>query len=138
MKKLIFLSALICNSLITFAQYDFGTLSYSEQRPAQMPSDYYRLQAELEAYKQQQRQIEFENNSSNGFACFNYNNYNGCIYYYNKCRRLGWYNSSFDYITGISYYKIGNKAKAKKYLKLSAKRGYYQAEQQLNELFNKK
>jgi uncharacterized protein (TIGR02145 family) len=33
MKKLMFLSFLIYNSLITFAQYDFGTLSYSNERP---------------------------------------------------------------------------------------------------------
>jgi len=121
---------------MSFAQYNYGTLTYSNERPNQMSADYYRVQTELKAYELEQKKLSFEEYCNKGFECFNSNDYNGCIYYYSLSKGLGWYNASFDYITGISYYRLGDFRKAKKLLKVSSRRGSYEAKKKLSEWFN--
>lgn len=136
MKKIIFGLLFFQLNIYVFSQG--GIKQYYGTKESTVPNDYYKVQAEYNYLIQQQQGRVFEEYQNSGLNCYNAKDYQGCIYYYKLAKKTGWYNATFDYAVGISYYYSGNKSKAKSYLRLARKRGSYQAQKVLEEIKSKK
>lgn len=97
---------------------------------------------QLADQRRQRTQGSFNKSRENGIKAYKEKNYSQCVYFYESSKKLGWYDASFEYVTGLSYFalwkEIGKKkykSKAKKLLKLSKKHGYIDAELFLDKNF---
>jgi len=106
--------------------------------------DYVRSENELKAERQSRRNQSlpyFREVKEKAFKAFNEKDYWECIIQYNNSKDLGWYDSEFELMIGISYGLIWKKSKdkshlnmAKKLIKLSKKHGNPNAKRLLKEL----
>lgn len=141
MKKLL-LSLGLLFSINSFSQS--GASAYKQLTPTNTSgiSDAIQRNAEISArnrqlaqQRRQRTQGSFNQAKANAIQTFNNKDYSRTIYHYESSNKLGWYDSEFEFIAGVSYYKIweetGNKkfkSKAKKILKLSKKHNYIDAD----------
>lgn len=146
--KNIFFTIAFFACLISYSQ---NGAAYKQLKPIDNSgiSDALQKNAEISArnrqladQRRQRTQDSFNRSRENGIKAFNEKNYSQCIYFYEGSNKLGWYDASFEYAAGLSYFalwkEIGKKkykSKAKKLLKLSKKHGYIEAELFLDKNF---
>lgn len=106
--------------------------------------DYVRKENELKAERQASRNKTlpyFNEAKEKAVKAFNKKDYWECIKQYNSSKNLGWHNSEFELMAGISYGMIWKESKdrshlkqAKKLMKLAKKHGHPNAKELLKKL----
>ncbi|MBS9774502.1 MAG: hypothetical protein KGV59_05020 [Tenacibaculum sp.] len=134
---------LIMFSVTLFAQY--GARAYNQSTPTQnnigniiqKQAQYWndegdRRLAELERMRDFRNKNEpyYQKAMEQANKAWNKNDYQYVVFYYENSLSLGWYDPEFEFIAGISYYKLWESTKKRKYrrlakeaLKLSKKHG---------------
>ncbi len=103
--------------------------------------DYARRSRRLETEKRLHTRSAFDEYVDKAVIAYDFKQYEKCIDYYESSKNLGWYDSSFEHATAVSYFELWKqtknskyKSKVKKLLKLSIKHGNKSAKIDLKNL----